>query len=177
MVGGAAKTVTQYLDGGATLAIAQTAALISAASTRRKLIMPIRWLQAFIAGFVSTMAFHQGLLALLHRLGISPRAAFDMTPVPPLGMPSVISLAFWGGLWGIALWALIRNQSGFAFLAWAVVLGAVLPSIVALFVVFPLKGLPMGGGYDPKLILGALLLNGAWGLGVAWLMRLMAQAR
>ena len=139
--------------------------------------MLIRWLQAFIAGFVSTMAFHQGLQALLHRFGVSPKAAFDMAPVPPLGIPSVISLAFWGGLWGIALWLLIRNQSGFAFLAWAIVLGAVLPSIVALFVVYPLKGLAMNGRYDPRLIVGTLLLNGAWGLGTAWLMRLMAQAR
>ena len=139
--------------------------------------MLIRWLQAFIAGFVSMMSFHQGLQGLLHRLGISQTAAFDMTPVPPLGIPSVISLAFWGGLWGIVLWLLIHNQSGFAFLAWAVVLGAVLPSIVALFVMYPLQGLPMGGGYDPRLIVGALLLNGAWGLGTAWLLRLMAQAR
>lgn len=139
--------------------------------------MPIRLLQAFIAGFVSTMAFHQGLLALLHRLGISPRAAFDMAPVPPLGFPSVISLAFWGGLWGIALWLLIGGQSGFAFLAWAIALGALLPSMVVLFVVLPLQGLPIGGGYDSRRIAGTLLLNGAWGLGMAWLMRLMAQAR
>jgi hypothetical protein len=140
-------------------------------------MMMIRWLQAFIAGFVSTMAFHQGLLAVSHSLGISPKAAYDMTPAPPLGIPSVISLAFRGGLWGIALWILIRHQSGYAFLGWAIVLGAVLPSIVALFVVFPPKGQPMGGGHDPGNILGALLLNGAWGLGMAWLMRLMAQAR
>jgi len=28
------------------------------------------------------------------------------------------------------------------------------------------------GGWDPKIIVGALLLNGAWGLGAALLMRL-----
>jgi len=139
--------------------------------------MPIHLLQAFIAGFVSTMAFHQGMLALLHRLGVSPIAAFDMAPVPPLGIPSVISLAFWGGLWGIALWLLIRTQSGLAFLAWAIVLGAILPSIVALLEMLRAKGWPKNGGYDSRFIGGALLLNGAWGLGTAWLLRLMAQAR
>ena len=139
--------------------------------------MPIRLLQAFIAGFVSTMAFHQGMLTLLHRLGVSPKAAFNMAPVPPLGIPSVISLAFWGGLWGIVLWLLIRNQNGFAFLGWAIVLGAVLPSIVALFEMLRSKGWPKNGGYDSRSIGGALLLNGAWGLGTAWLLRLMAQAR
>jgi hypothetical protein len=55
----------------------------------------------------------------------------------------------------------------------ALVLGALGPSIVALFVVFPLKGMPVAGGWDPKIIVGALILNGAWGLGVALLMRLM----
>jgi hypothetical protein len=45
--------------------------------------------------------------------------------------------------------------------------------VVALFVVFPLKGLPVAGGGSPKVILPVLLLNGMWGLGVAVLMRLV----
>jgi hypothetical protein len=43
-----------------------------------------------------------------------------------------------------------------------------------LFIVFPLKGMPVAGGCDAKLILGALILNGAWGVGVALFMRLAA---
>lgn len=136
--------------------------------------MSIRLLQAFIAGFVSTMAFHQGLLALLHSTGKTTKPAYDMTPMPPLGFPSVILLACWGGLWGIVLWLLIRGTSGYAFLAWAVALGALLPSVVALFVL-PARNDP-GARRDPRRILETLLLNGAWGLGMAWLMRLMAQA-
>jgi len=53
-----------------------------------------------------------------------------------------------------------------------IVLGAVGPSLVALLVVFPLKGQPVAGGGKPAIIAGALLLNGMWGLGVALLMRL-----
>ena len=64
-------------------------------------------LKAFIAGFASTQVFHQGLLWLLYAGGVSPSAAWDMTPVPPLNAPAVISQAFWGGVWGIVLWALI----------------------------------------------------------------------
>jgi hypothetical protein len=45
-----------------------------------------------------------------------------------------------------------------------------------LFLVFPLKDMPMAGGWDPKLIVGALILNGAWGVGMALLMRLMHRA-
>ncbi|HEY8586469.1 MAG TPA: hypothetical protein VIL60_07015 [Rhodanobacter sp.] len=132
----------------------------------------MKWILAFVAGFASTLVFHQGLLELLHRLGAFPRAAWNMTAVPPLHVPSVISLAFWGGLWGIALWALVRNLHGSRRWLWGAVWGALLPSIVALFVVFPLKGMPVAGGFDPKLILGALLLNGVWGLGVVGLMKL-----
>lgn len=132
-------------------------------------------LRSFIAGFLSTLIFHQGLLAALYAGGISPRAAYVMTSVPPIGVPAVISLAFWGGIWGIVLWLMIRTSKGAMHWLLALALGAVLPSIVALFIVFPMKGMAMGGGYDPKIIIGALLLNGAWGLGVALLMKLMGR--
>ena len=125
-------------------------------------------LQAFVAGFLATLVFHQGLLGLLHAAGISPAAPWNMTAVPPLGVPAVLSLAFFGGLWGIVLWLLIRARSGAAHWALAIALGALLPSLVAWFVVFPLKGIALSS----TLVVGALLLNGAWGLGVAVCMRL-----
>jgi hypothetical protein len=71
------------------------------------------------------------------------------------------------------LWLVIQRHQGSA-LYWilALIVGAIAPSLVALFIVLPLKGQPMGGGGNPALIVGALLLNGAWGIGVALLMRL-----
>lgn len=132
----------------------------------------MRWLVAFVAGFLSTLVFHQGVLALLHLAGASPRAPYAMAPTPPLGVPQVLSLAFWGGVWGIALWLAIRPLEG-SWLYWvtALLLGALGPSIVALFVVLPLKGQPVAGGWNPALMVGALLLNGAWGLGTALFVR------
>lgn len=132
-------------------------------------------IKAFIAGFVSTLVFHQGALAVLYAAGMSPKAPFAMTATAPFHVPAVISLAFWGGLWGIVLWLAIRGAPDLRYWTLAAVLGALGPSIVALFVVFPLKGMPMAGGWDPKIIVGALILNGAWGLGVALLMRLMTR--
>jgi hypothetical protein len=85
----------------------------------------------------------------------------------------VISLAFWGGVWGIVLWTLIRNSRGAAYWVWALAIGALGASLVAWFVVMPIKGMGPAGGWDPKVIVGGLLLNGAWGLGAALLMRLM----
>lgn len=135
----------------------------------------MKWLLSFIAGFFSTIFFHQGLLYLLNLAGIVQRPPWNMTAVSPLGVPSVLSLAFWGGLWGIVLWALIRKHAPGRQWLWGLIWGALLPSAVALFIVFPLKGMPMAGGFDPKLIGGALLLNGVWGLGVVALMRLYRQ--
>jgi len=134
------------------------------------------YVKAFIAGFVSTLVFHQGVLALLHLTGVAQRAPYDLGRVPPLGIPAVISLAFWGGVWGAAIWPLLKNVAGPAYWLRALVIGAVGPSAVALFMVMPLKGMPMAGGWEAKLIVGALILNGAWGLGMALLLRLMRQS-
>jgi hypothetical protein len=131
------------------------------------------YLKAFIAGFVSTLAFHQGLLWLLYTGGFLQRAPWNMTPVPPLNAPAVISLAFWGGIWGIVLWALIRASRGGAYWTKALAIGALGPSLVAWFVVMPIKGMGLAGGWDGKIIVSSLLLNGAWGLGAALLMRLL----
>ena len=134
------------------------------------------YLAAFVAGFVATLVFHQGLLAILHRAGASPRPAYVMTATPPLGVPQVISLAFWGGVWAVVLLPLLARWEGSwrYWIAWLVA-GALGPSMVALFVVLPLKGKPVAAGGNPAFIVGALLLNGAWGLGTALVLRLLQQ--
>lgn len=133
----------------------------------------MKHIKPFIAGYVATLLFHQGLWALLYSAGKVPSAAWDLTPTEPLGIPSVLSLAFWGGIWGIALWAFIKHNNGAAYWRKAIVIGAVGPSAVALLIVFPLKGLEIAGGWDPKVIAGALMLNAAWGFGVALFMKLI----
>ncbi|MEK6805201.1 MAG: hypothetical protein AABY95_00950 [Pseudomonadota bacterium] len=131
------------------------------------------YLHAFIGGFVATLLFHQGLLAALHVLAAAP-APFDMSSTPPLGIPKVISLAFWGGVWGAALLPFLRGLSGAKYWAGWIVTGALGPSLVALLIVFPLKGMAFAAGGDPKIWVGAFLLNGAWGLGVAVYLRSFA---
>ena len=75
----------------------------------------------------------------------------------------------------MAIWPLLRNAVERTYWFRALLIGAVLPSAVALFVVFPLKAMPVAGGWDPRIIISALILNGAWGLGVALFIRLMAR--
>src|SRR5690554_7790613 len=70
------------------------------------------WVKAFIAGFLATVVFHQGAVALLWLAGLIGGAPWNMTAVPPFAIPKVISLAFWGGVWGLPVWWLIRRWNG-----------------------------------------------------------------
>lgn len=121
------------------------------------------WFKAFVSGFLATLIFHQGLFALFYLAGMVPVAPFNMTPVPPFGIPAVVSLAFFGGLWGIVLWALLGRLAGVRFWLGHVIVGAIGPTAVAMLVVFPLKDLEASA----QTWVGGLLLNGFWGLGVA----------
>ena len=133
--------------------------------------------KAFIGGFLATLIFHQGVYALFHLAGADlPAPPFNMTATAPLGIPAVISLAFWGGVWGLPIWLLIRHATGSAYWLRAALFGALLPSAVALFIVFPIKDLGVAGGWNPQVIVGALILNAAWGIGLGLFMRL-ASAR
>ncbi|MHC5769980.1 MAG: hypothetical protein ACYTXI_31110 [Nostoc sp.] len=129
-----------------------------------------RFVLAFVAGFVAVLVFHQGLLALLHAINFAPRASYQTTPIPPFGIPQFLSGAFWGGIWGL-IWATItlRWQINRSYWLTALLFGAVAPTLVAWFVVAPLKGLPIAGGWKLPAMITALLVNGAWGLGTALL--------
>lgn len=118
-------------------------------------------LKSFIAGFLATLVFHQGLVAILHAADLLPFGAWNMAATEPLGVPAVISLAFWGGIWGIVLWLLIRRSRGTRRWLLALAIGAIAPTAVALLVVFPLKGISVSLAMVPF----GLLLNGAWGAG------------
>ena len=118
-------------------------------------------LKSFAAGFLSTLIFHQGLVALLSVIGVIGASAYNLSPTEPLGVPAVISLAFWGGVWGVVLWLLVRANDGLTRWVWAAVVGAIGPTAVALLVVFPLKGIDVGLGMLPA----GMVLNGVWGVG------------
>jgi hypothetical protein len=126
---------------------------------------------AFIAGFLAVPLFHQPMLALLHALGVTPATPYAMRPLPPFGVPQVLSQSFWGGVWGI-VFALIapRFPRGAGYWVATVLFGAFALSLVAWFIVAPIKGLPIAGGGAPAAIATGLLVNGAWGLGTALLL-------
>ena len=131
----------------------------------------------FIAGFFGVLIFHQGLWYLLFRIGFIPAnlPAWPMDPIPPFGVPSVISKSFWGGLWGAALAPFLVRYSGTTYWASWILIGAVALTITALYVVSPINGQPMPALW-PRFYY-ALLVNGAWGFGTALLLKLFGATR
>jgi len=126
----------------------------------------------FVAGFLATLIFHQGLWYIFNHTGVIPpsRAAWALDAIPPFGVPSVLSKAFWGGLWGLVLTAVLAQLTGATWWTAWIVVGAVALTAVAFFVVPPLKGEPMQA-MGPRFLIG-LSVNGAWGFGTALLLRL-----
>ncbi len=135
---------------------------------------PSRLLSGFVAGFLATLIFHQLTLALLWGVGLAPFAPYQMAATQPFGVPAMISLAFWGGVWGV-LFVLVERRfaPGRSYWVMAFLFGAVLTSLVALLIVLPLKGRPLGGGWHASVLLTAFLVNGAWGVGTALLLRML----
>lgn len=129
----------------------------------------------FAVGFLAVLLGHQPVVAALNALGIAPPGftPYSFDPVPPLGVPSVISKAFWGGLWAILLDLFLARTSGLTYwLGWTI-LGAVALSLVAIFVVPLLKGVPVPPFADRFPFAAAV--NAAWGLVTAALLTLWAR--
>lgn len=126
----------------------------------------MRWLRWFIAGALAVPVHHQLVLLALNTAGLISRQPWSMQPTRPFDVPSIVSLSFWGGVWGVILGFLIAGRT--PTLRWwlsALVFGAVFPTLVAIFIVPPLKGMPINT--EPKMFIGGALLNGAWGIGTA----------
>jgi len=123
----------------------------------------------FIAGAVSVLVFHQFGFFIANELGLLKAQLYNMRPVPPLGVPTIISSAFWGGLWGIGgayvvprLPAVLNGPVGWVLFAGIIV------TLVNWFIVLPIKGAPIGGGFRMPNVVVVPLVYAFWGFGM-WL--------
>ncbi len=137
-----------------------------------------RWLViGFVSGAVAVLVFHQGALALLHALGLSHSAPYSFAQTQPLGIPVVWSLAFWGGVWGIVLALALQRLHDAGLVVAATVFGAIFPTLVAWFVVAPLKGQPVAAGFAPMAMMIGPIVNAAWGFGTGLGLALFADRK
>ena len=149
----------------------------SSLSASRAQVSPGTLVRAFIAGALAVPVFHQILFLVLHMAGIIPVPPFDMTPTKPFGVPALISISFWGGVWGVVFaLTLPRWFRGTAYWIAALIAGGVALTLVFMFVVWPLKI----GGLPPDMIglfVIGFLLNAAWGIGWALFLALFERLR
>jgi hypothetical protein len=136
-------------------------------------ITPAHLMLGFVAGFVSVFIFSSGGIAILAAVGAGvPFAPWSMAPVPPFGVPQTVSAAFWGGLWGVAYAAIEpRFTAWFGWWLGGLMFG-LLPLLGLWFVAFPLKGIPIGGGFALSGVFMGIFLHVVFGLGTAIFFRL-----
>lgn len=121
----------------------------------------------FIAGALAFLVFHQGTFWALTQAGVLQVNTWSMASAPPFGVPQVVSYMFWTGLWGVLGTFLVSRLPTPRWLGW-MLFAAVFVTLVNWFIVLPLKGAPVGGGFRMPGVLVAPLVYSFWGLGM-WL--------
>ena len=133
--------------------------------------MLTRILLGFVAAVIAVLTFHQGTIWVLASMGLAQASVYSLVPVPPLGVPRIVNLCFWGGLYGAvygAVWPRLTSPS------WLSGLGlGILASLVGMFVVASIKGAPVANGWAAWPMARSLIINGVWGLGVGLIMPLL----
>jgi len=127
-----------------------------------------RILLGFVAGFLSHLIFQGALCAGLYAAHLVPTLPWSLEPLPPFGVPRSVSLGFWAGLWGIA-YALLEPWLTARLGRWSGGLGFGLagPLLAFWFIVLPVKGLGLGGGFDPGSVPIHIAFHAVFGIGVA----------
>lgn len=145
---------------------AHTAGLKRPASGRKLMF-------GFVAGFIAVLLFHQPVLAFPAQIGFIKANIYSSSATGPLGVPQVISLSFWGGVWGMFLARVEEHfPRGIRFWIYVFGFGAIFPTLVAWFIVAPLKALPVAAGWQAHSMITGVVVNGAWGIGTALLLAL-----
>jgi hypothetical protein len=134
-------------------------------------------LVGFIAGALSVLVFHQLGFWIANELGYARAPLYSLRPVPPWGVPIILSLAFWGGLWGIAAAFLVPRLPGLlnGVLGW-VLFATIIVTLANWFIVLPIKGAPLGGGFRMPGPVVVPLVYALWGFGMWLIARLLRTA-
>ena len=81
-------------------------------------------------------------------------------------MPQLASMAFWGGVWGMVIAAILAARPAWPPMLVGLLVGAVGCVLVGFTLVAALRGQPLMGGFDPNRWWRSILINGAFGWGV-----------
>lgn len=129
----------------------------------------------FSAGAIAVLVFHQGLAEIFDLAGIGRQLAFRLQPTWPFGIPALVSLSFWGAMYGV-VFALLQPRFRRPLWQAGIAMGLI-AGVLTLFVALPLKGTLIAHGGAVWPIARTLLLTSFWGLGVGLLLRLLQPRR
>jgi hypothetical protein len=121
----------------------------------------------FLAGALAVLIFHQTMVLVLSVLGVSRSTPWSWSGVPPFGVPMILNLMFWGGVWGIVFAALADRLPRWPTQLVGFLFGFFGPVLFGWTLVAFLKGNPLFGGWAPARMLASVLINGAYGVGLA----------
>ena len=118
-----------------------------------------------VAGALAMLLFHQTTLQVLFWCGLTPQAAFRIAHVLPFNVPMIVSLAFWGAIYGgLFGWLVPRMPSKLAVRG---LMAGVFALLMSWFIVRPLAGHPIAFGWEHAAMLRSMVANLMWGFGIA----------
>jgi hypothetical protein len=128
----------------------------------------------FVAGFLATVIFHQGFLEILAQLNMIPFKPYNITPTHPFGVPSFISLSFWGGIWGILGILIFKKYlNKKRFWIFFAIFGGIFPPLIYCLIVMPAKDIDPTTILQPARLTLMFVVNFIWGFGTALFSRVL----
>jgi hypothetical protein len=131
----------------------------------------------FVAGALSVLIFHQGMVLILHLMKQVPNfpwntATFRGGPIP---IPTIVNQMFWGGLWGVGF-AVVGGLIPVAHnILRGVVYGLLGPFLLGNGILVPFfRSTAYFWGFQPPRILISALIASAFGAGIAVFYRLLS---
>lgn len=121
----------------------------------------------FVAGFLSHLIFQGAFGASLYAAHLLPALPWSLMPVPPFGVPQTVNLGFWAGLWGVGYALLEPRLTALFGRWWGGLVYGLAPLAGFWFVVLPLKGFGIGGGFHQAMVPIHIGFHLAYGIGVA----------
>jgi hypothetical protein len=132
---------------------------------------PKRIFLGCIAGAISVLVFHQTTLQLFFWLGLAPQAAFRVAVVPPFHAPMVVSITFWGAVYG-GMFSLLVPYLPRLILVRGLLAG-LCAMLIGWFVVRPLAGNPAAYGWQVEPMLQSCAAWCVWGIGITLILPLL----
>lgn len=130
-----------------------------------------RAVAGFVGGALAVLGPHQSILWLLHEADLTLWPGYSTKPTAPFGVPAFWSAAFWGGVWGILIIAILTRRAyghngdhGARYWLEAAGAGAVLPTAVGALLTATGHGVPLGSEAPEVALATAVAVNLVWGL-------------